>query len=45
MMKNIYCHIDECSMCPKNPVDIRKVEAEVMPKFKKYTDTIDTVNL
>ena len=43
MMENIYCHIDECSMCPKNNIDVKKVEQEVLPKFKKYT--IDTIEI
>lgn len=33
-MKNIYCHIDECSMCPMNNVPVKKTEKEVLPKFK-----------
>ena len=43
MMENIYCHIDECSMCPKNNIDVKKIEQEVLPKFKKYT--IDTIEI
>lgn len=33
-MKTIYCHIDECSMCPMNNIEVRKVEKEVLPKLK-----------
>jgi organic radical activating enzyme len=35
-MSNIYCHIDECSMCPKNNVSILKNELNVLPKHKDF---------
>lgn len=30
-----YCHIDECSMCPENPINIRKTEENVLPIYFK----------
>lgn len=35
-MSNIYCHIDECSMCPKNNVEVIKNEINVLPKNKEF---------
>lgn len=34
-MKNLYCHIDECSMCPKNNIAVKKTEENVLPRYKK----------
>lgn len=31
----LYCHIDECSMCPQNSIEIIKTEEQVLPKYRK----------